>query len=159
MDYNNLTTNDLLDLVNRYIECETSLEEENLLRRYFNEHTNIVAELKPYQAMFIYYQTQQTIQSKQVINVPPRRNYRTLLLYILVSSLVIGFAGWLVYNNNNTSLPTPNLSSQPLPLADNTVAKKKALRDTKAALLLVSKQLNKGSKKLKSRKKSSSQPL
>ncbi len=159
MDYNNLTINDLLDLVNRYMDCETSIEEEALLRRYFNEHTHVAPELKPYQAMFIYYQTQQTIQSKQVINVPPRRNYRGLFMYIVIASLVIGTTGWIIYNKYITPAPTPVITTQPLPLADIAIAKKKALEDTKTALLLVSKQLNKGSKKLKSRKKSSSKSL
>ena len=52
MDYKYI--NQLLD---RYWRCETTLEEENILRAFFSQ-SDIPAELRPYQDLFRYEQTE-----------------------------------------------------------------------------------------------------
>ena len=44
-------------LLERYWNCETSLEEEDILRTFFSQK-DIPAELLPYQALFAYGQTE-----------------------------------------------------------------------------------------------------
>ena len=48
-------------LLERYWKCETSLEEEEILRTFFSQE-DLPAELKPYQALFLYEQNEAKAQ-------------------------------------------------------------------------------------------------
>ncbi len=48
----------IMQLLERYWQCETSLEEEKILRAFFSQ-TDIPAELKQYQPLFAYEQTEE----------------------------------------------------------------------------------------------------
>ena len=48
-------------LLERYWKCETSLEEEEILRTFFSQE-DLPAELKPYQPLFLYEQTEAKAQ-------------------------------------------------------------------------------------------------
>src|SRR5574344_1131179 len=55
MDYKNIE-----QLLERYWRCETSLEEENQLRDFFNNE-EVPAQLLPYKDLFVYQKEEQTV--------------------------------------------------------------------------------------------------
>ena len=154
MDYNNIK-----QILEKYWEGETSLQEENLLHEYFNSD-DVVEELKDVQPMFQYFKVEQTArienpkfdeellaQLEETVVKPMRVvNYRRNRIIRLVASaaaiVLIAFSGYFVYQQMDND--EHRVAEKTLQLEDLTEEERLAYEQTKAALAYVSSKLNRG---------------
>lgn len=147
MDYNKIK-----DLLEKYWEGETSLQDEQLLKRYFNGD-KVASDLEEYRSLFVYFKQEKdkgSTQSFEHISTERKTIVRALWvnrLSIAASVVLIIFAGFLCYNNIMRT--TPSLAEQTISSKDTYKDPKAAYKEAKAALMLISKGLNKGVKKTK----------
>jgi hypothetical protein len=154
MDYNNIK-----QILEKYWEGETSLQEENLLHEYFNSD-EVVEELKDIQPMFQYFRMEQTTRienpnfDEQVLSqldstivkpLRPMRSHRNRILKLVASVaaiFLIAFSGYFAFQQmNNEKEP---IASETLQLEDLTEEERLAYEQTKAALAYLSGKMNKG---------------
>lgn len=157
MDYN--TINNILD---KYWEGETSLQEEETLHKYFNSG-KIADELKDVQPLFVYLQEEQAtrlenpkfeeellaqLEETIVRPIQPIQQNRRRRIISLVSRaaaivlLVIGSVA--VYQQTN--IPNTSGSETAIQLEDLSEEERQAYEQTKAALAYLSSKLNQGTK-------------
>ncbi len=115
-------------LIEKYENAETSLQDEQALKKYFQQH-NIPEHLQEYKAMFSYFEESKTERFTKTIPLKPRRQHWKWLT--VAASIVLLIS---VYYTNNSS--------------DFTEKERKeaeiALQETQKAFQLISKNLNKG---------------
>ena len=145
MDYKKIK-----DLLDRYWEGETSLKEEKLLRTDFNSN-QVAKELESFRPLFVYHKAQQAKTSTQSFEELKRKPivHRLMPTWLTVAaSILILFAvGTFYYMNDNRSDSTVFAEGE---MAKDTYKDPEAAyKEAKAALLLISKGLNKGMKKTK----------
>ena len=157
MDYKKI--NNILD---KYWEGETSLQEEETLHEYFNSG-EVADELKDVQPLFVYLQEEQATQLENpkfeeellvqleetiVRPIQPIQQNRRRRIISLVSRaaaivlLVIGSVA--VYQQTYSS--SEDISVTAIQLEDLTEEERQAYEQTKAALAYLSSKLNKGTK-------------
>lgn len=147
MDYKNVKR-----LLEKYWVGETSLQEEQLLKDYFNSD-NVASDLASYRPLFVYFkqaQNKASTQSFKHISMERKTIVRALWLNrlsIAASIVLIIFAGFLCYDNIMRT--TPSFAEQTISPKDTYKNPKAAYKEAKAALMLISKGLNKGVKKTK----------
>lgn len=142
---------DYKKLVEKYWVGETSLEEEKLLKQYFNGD-QIEKDLKPFQDTFKYFGEQQKVvaSTTNLANLPNetgkvvslKKSWNTKFLFRIAAAILFLLAIGFWYQNT-VELP------QEQRMANYWESKeikdpKLAYLKTKAALLLVSNKLNKG---------------
>lgn len=140
-------------LVEKYFEGETSLVEEQQLRAYFKEG-EVAEDLKTYQPLFQYFATAKKeelpshFDERVVVKLQPPAKRRFMRRMVQMSSvaasvmLVIGAYFW--YNTTDVMPPVSNqINWEQYEITDE----KEAYKETKAALKLLSRNLNKGAKK------------
>lgn len=130
------------DLLNRYWNCETSLEEEQQLRSYFSGN-DIPESLKETAELFRYFEQSREQHlhdasfDHQVMNhvQSPKQGKVVKLLYnsmrIAAGVAVLITAGWFVRNEIRTTTPQEMVDTYDDP--------KLAFEETKKALLMISK--------------------
>ncbi len=151
MDFN---TQHIQQLLDKYWEGETTLQEETVLKQYFNTQQDIPATLQPFQSLFQYYkeaakETLATNISVEEITSSSRKTtatirsigYQRKKWYTAISAaaaiaLLLISVWWMQPMENQ---------EQALTKAEKIEAKK-AYEKTKAALMLVSSKLNHGAK-------------
>lgn len=139
-------------LVDKYWEGATSIKEEEQLRAYFNEPA-VDQRLKSVQPLFVFFKQEQEKKSQrplrlwEVIRQRPSRKWSLVAASI---AILITAAVWLCQQHYNTP-PSNNLASQQVQVLEKDTYKdpKQAFEEAKAALMRVSKGLNKGVKKTK----------
>lgn len=154
MDYNNIK-----QILEKYWEGETSLQEENLLHEYFNSD-DVVEELKDVQPMFQYFEVERTARidnpnfneqllaqlEETVVKPIHTVNYRRNRIIKLVASaaaiVLIAFSGYFVYQQ--IEVDEKPVAEKPLQLEDLTDEERLAYEQTKAALAYVSTKMNRG---------------
>lgn len=117
-------------LIEKYLDAETSIQEEALLKNYFTSD-KVADHLKSYQALFGYFSNAKTEKLTAKVKIKSYRSYRKWWM----SSVAAGFAlmiGGLWYQNYQEQKQV-----------------EKALADTKMALELIGKQFQKGDKAIK----------
>ncbi len=138
-------------LLERYYDGETSLEEEASLRAYF-KNNEVPEELLTAKMQFQFFAEAQKEQlTKEVFEerlyTPPKAKVRKLRLprfaYAAAASVALLLAGYFLLPTNTT--PKRQYSSRKNP--------EQAYEDTKRALLFISAHLNKGTKDVKKIKK------
>jgi len=143
--------NTIKKILDKYWEGETSLKEEEQLRSYFNSN-NVAKELEPFRPLFVYYKEQKTKTSTQSFEglkkKPAVHRLLPTWLTIAASILVLLVAGTFCYMNQNTTSNSSVLAVDES-VKDTYKDPEKAYKEAKAALLLISKGLNKGMKKTK----------
>ena len=114
-------------LIEKYIEAETTLEEEKILKDYFlNE--NVPAHLESYKSMFTYFNNSSLEHSNKSITLPKKKN-KDYLKWLSVAAMLLFFVGvFSVYQND---------------LREKEQAKV-AYAETQKALNMISQTLNKG---------------
>ena len=155
MDYNNIK-----QILEKYWEGETSLQEENLLHEYFNSD-DVVEELKDVQPMFQYFKVEQTTrienpnfdealltQLEGTVIKPMRTiNYRRNRIIRLVASaaaiIFITFSGLFIYQEMDKSGQIAE-TEKTLQLEELTEEERIAYEQTKEALAYLSSKLNRG---------------
>lgn len=124
-----------MDLVNieklleKYLDAETSIQEEALLKNYFNSD-KVAPHLVEYQSMFRYFSQSKEENFSQELRLKPENKRRMWFI-----GLAAGFAlliGGLTFQNYREQRQA-----------------EQALADTKMAFELIAKQLNKGDKAVK----------
>jgi hypothetical protein len=138
------------ELLNRYWNCETTLEEESQLREYFQGST-IPAEHKEAAALFQYFHKNknQTIQAKSfdadlIRRVKPKGKVVTLINYslrIAAGIAVLVVAIWFVRTEINKTQTAQNLGV----IEDE----KLAFEQTKKALMMISENFGKAEQEAK----------
>jgi len=113
-------------LINKYLEAETTLEEERILKNYFSKD-DIPLHLVEYKKLFNYYTNSASDISTKSISLPQRS---ISLRWLSVAAMVILFiSSFSIYQKNITEKEEAKL----------------AYVETQKALELISYNLNKGS--------------
>lgn len=138
-----MDSNKINELLKRYWDCDTSLEEEQQLREYFRE-SNVPDELKETAALFRYFEE----NKKKSINditfdkvvvektkAPPKRSKSVNLVYnamrIAAGVAVVMVATWFI--------KTEIRKTTPVEVVDTYDDPKLAFEETKKALMMISK--------------------
>lgn len=113
-------------LLEKYLDAETTLQEEALLKHYFNSD-KVAAHLMPYQSMFVYFSTNKAESYSKNLRLKSKNTRRNWFTGIAagIALMMGGFA----YNNYLQQKQA-----------------EQALADTKMAMELIAKQLNKADK-------------
>lgn len=149
MDYNNIKR-----LLDKYWAGETSLAEEQLLKDYFNGN-HVAPDLEQYKVLFVYFGKAAQKQSEQTFEglkkegttirrlIPPK--------WVAAASVVlIAAASFLDYSNlQGDAIETDVVVNEKLLAEDTYKDPEEAYKEAKAALMLISKGLNKGIQKTK----------
>jgi hypothetical protein len=148
-----MDSNKINDLLNRYWNCETSLEEEQQLREYFRGE-QIPEQWKETATLFRYFDghKKKTIDDGSFdaeiikkIKTPPSQGKVVRLLYnamrIAAGVSVLLVATWLVRNEIRKSTPQEMVDTYDDP--------KLALEETKKALMMISKSFGTAEEKAK----------
>lgn len=117
-------------LIERYENAETSLQEEQVLKNYFQEH-KVPAHLEEYKALFNYFSESSTERYTKTLPLKPRR---TAWKWLSVAAAVV----LMVSIYSVTGFGTDKLSA-----ADQQEAEI-AYAETQKAFQLISQNLNKG---------------
>jgi hypothetical protein len=134
-------------LVNKYWEGSTTLEEEAQLRAYFNG-TQVDPRLKNVQPLFVFFKQEQQRKSQRPLRLwemlRPKRHWGLVAASV---ALLIAIGVW--YSGQQAPEPTVNLAvNQAKGLEKDTYEDpQKAFEEAKEALMRLSKGLNKGVEK------------
>ncbi len=122
--------NNIEQLVQKYLEATTSIAEEKKLQLYFSSE-KVAPHLKQYQYLFQYFNQAKNETSSREIPLKPRKNY---LKWSSIAASFILAIGFVTYINNQQK--------------QNQQEALQAYYQTKAALQLVSGNLNTGASKI-----------
>ena len=125
-----MALNNIDRLVQKYLEAETSIVEEQELQRYFSS-SNVAPHLEEYKALFQYFSTAKNETTNVTVTLKPRKNY---LKWGSVAASIVFALGFFTFNSiqNNKEQEEALL----------------AYYQTKEALQLVSSQFNSGTTKI-----------
>ena len=120
------------ELVVKYENAETTLEEEAILSAYFLSG-NVAPHLEEYQRMFQYFQESkdETYGKSMVFKTQKRKKYGWLSM---VASIVLLFGVYIGFSKQDPIISTSEMG----------VVEKFQFEQTKEALILLSRYLNKG---------------
>lgn len=139
MDYNKIE-----NLLNRYLEGNTSLAEEKQLKDFFSENENVPENLQYGKLMFSAFKEEKTLEYKKQLPLPKAKNNKKFLYISGIAASLI-FALFLTFSNidtDNEKIIYAYYNGKPI--TDKTLAEKY----TKETLLLISQNLNNGTKNL-----------
>ena len=130
------------DLLDRYWEGDTTLEEERELRSYFAS-SQVSEEFLPFKSLFAFYEEAQHLQMQGEIKTPTQeRNVgKTINMRWLINvaaSIAIFIAMFYINKKSKSDLP------QQYALQDTYENPEEAYAEVKKALLFVSAKMNKG---------------
>ena len=156
---------EIKDLLERYFEGETSIEEERALELYFKSD-EVATEFKKYIPMFSFFENERSFELRPLIaeKIKPapngkeqmmkdRRKIRKIPRYILLRAIAVlllaSGATWLYFNNNSVGTNKQPLVSQHKHKArtivfDGSEDPKVAFEAVKSALVLTSDKMKKG---------------
>ena len=147
MDYKNIS-----QLLEKYWEGETSLQEENTLKQYFNQE-NVAQELQEYQPLFQFFKEEQDLvmsddfekrlleQIQKESSAKVRKlNWMTFIRNVAAVAIILFGAFFLLKNINPTKVQ-PIAQGARVKVIDDEM---EAYETTKAALLLLSGKIKKG---------------
>ena len=146
MDYS-----DIKSLLDKYWRCETSLDEEAQLRKYF-ERDDIPEDLQPYTSLFRYFGNISAAEPEKMIDIPLNsgideyrhkrplvRRIQTRWIYRVAAAILILFSVFIIHKQ-----VTP-VRKKAVELTRDTYSNpKQALQETRKMLMLISVKLNKG---------------
>lgn len=144
MDYNVKT------ILEKYWNGESTLEEERILRDYFQQET-IDPTLEKYRGLFNFYTTQKSVEmtkgieteslvEKKIEAEKPKTKIRFLIRMAAAVAIFVGLFAF--YNNLNTN------QQKTIVWEDTYETEEEALAKAKEVLLLVSRKMNKGTDKV-----------
>lgn len=139
-------------LVDKYWEGETSLKEEQQLRAYFNG-PKVDKRLQSVQPLFVFFKQEQEKKSQQPLRLWEVMRQRPQRMWGLVAAsiaILITAACWLYHQQHSLTKPNNLAIQESVELQKDTYKDpEKAFQEAKAALMRVSKGLNKGVKATK----------
>lgn len=125
-----MALNNIDSLVQKYLEAETSIAEEQELQHYFSS-ANVAPHLEEYKALFNYFSVAKNETTHVTVTLKPRTNY---LKWGSVAASIIFALGFFTYQNIQTQKEHEEALM--------------AYYQTKEALNLVSNQFNVGTAKI-----------
>ena len=142
---------DLQILLDKYFDGESTLEEDMQIKRFFRENSNLPDELKRTRAMFDFFQKESSNKLEKELNfiketqkTKPAKIQRIVYLITSIAASILLFFSVLTYmNKTNEQKIYAYVNGKPV------MDKEQAKQETEKALLLVSKNLNEGTKSLK----------
>ena len=149
-----MDSNKIEALLARYWECETSLEEENQLREYFNQ-VDIPAQFKEAAVLFAYFSEQRNKQVKdptfektvvEVIEATTPKKSKVVRMLYNVSKIA---AGLLVVVVATYYIRSEIRKTTPQEMVDTYSDPKLAFEETKKALLMISKSFGRAEEEAK----------
>ena len=87
-------------LLKKYLDAETSLHEESILREYFNNN-EVEPHLEPYKSMFVYFNVKDSYE-KPIFK--PKRNYSWLNIAASVILLMGMYIGHEIKERHDTQI-------------------------------------------------------
>jgi hypothetical protein len=143
MDYNKIKV-----LLEKYWNCETTLEEESLLQNYLSG-TDIPEDLKEFTPLFQYYKSQRAMKVSEgfedrviddIQSKEKKGKHKYLHIYYKVAAAVILILFFVTIHQRFIAVR----EKATVMVQDTFENPEKALEETKKALLLVSEKWNKG---------------
>ena len=154
MDYKKVN-----ELLERYFEGETSLQEETMLSTYFNEN-EVAADLQKYQPLFQYFKEEQSIQisddfeSRLLEKLEAQPTEAKIKKMPFLSQLrriaavaVIIFGAFMAYQQINQPPIDEGVAINDKFAPYDAMTEQEAYERTKAALMLISNKLNTSTQK------------
>ena len=148
MDYNLIRS-----LLEKYWNCETSLEEEAILRKYFSEEKDIPDDIKTYIPLFQYFRSGKEVSlgedfdEKVLARLPQDERsskHRYLSVYYKIAAAVILLLFLVTIHQRFIAVKEKAI----VVVQDTFDDPQKALEETKKTLMLVSEKWNKGKSNL-----------
>ena len=127
-------------LLEKYFEGETTIAEENELKKYFSCAV-VAPHLQQYQSLFGYYASEKNQSFEQKLKL--QSNKRSTITWISIAASVVVLLGVGIYTFNNVSNDTTN---QELGTYDNP---EEAFKETQKALAMLSNNVNVGIESIK----------
>jgi predicted RNase H-like HicB family nuclease len=123
-------------LLDKYFQGETNLEEENQLKSYFSSE-NIASELEQYRPLFGYF----NLSSKEVFIIElPLKSNKITIAWISIAASILFFGGIFAYMNYKpSSAPVQTVSK-----LGTFESPEEAFEQTQKALALLSENVNGG---------------
>ncbi len=118
------------NLLDKYINAETTIEEETLLKKYFLSDV-VAPHLQDYQKMFTYFDSNKSEVFNQNIKIPTRNKIYYKWLSVAASfALVISFITYskLIKSPQNKNIEISSLNELPPEVLNNYVELEKALK-------------------------------
>jgi hypothetical protein len=139
------------ELIEKYFNGETNLDEERTLKNYFNG-SNVAPEFEKYRSLFVFLKNEKTVEmpaQKSVILKAISGGKKSVLrryYSIAVAAAMIGaFAVGAFLYQQNMQFEKARIAQEKLH-KDTFEDPEKAMQEIKAALALVSRKMNKGQK-------------
>ena len=157
MDYKKVN-----ELLEKYFDGETSLQEETMLSTYFNEN-EVAADLQQYQPLFQYFKEEQAIQlsddfenrlatALEKLEAQPTEAKIKKMPFIsqlrrIAAAAVIIFGAFMAYQQINQPPAEEDLATNDKFAPYDAMTEQEAYERTKAALMLISNKLNTSTQK------------
>jgi len=122
-------------LLEKYFEGETTIAEENELKRYFSSET-VAPHLQQYQTLFDYYAAEKTQNFER--ELPLQQSKKSQIKWISIAASIVVLLGVGIYAFNNLSAEKSN---EELGTYDDP---EEAFRETQKALAMLSTNVNVG---------------
>jgi hypothetical protein len=134
-------------LLNKYFEGETSLEEEAQIKAFFEETEFLPEKYKRLQAMFGFYKAGKNEKSDlKFENLIPNQKKKTksfrIVYYAVAASAAILFGIWLMQDSKIEKPVYAYINGKPVE------SQELAYKEAQKALMMVSKNLNEGTKNM-----------
>ena len=112
-----MRTQEIEKLLNKYLDAETTLQEESILREYFINN-EVEPHLEPYKSMFVYFNVTETYD-KPILLPKPKRNYEWMKIAASIIVMVGMFIGNEVKERNDVRMAYQETTSAFNLLANN----------------------------------------
>lgn len=89
-------------LLDKYLEGETTLQEEQKLGRYFMTHTDLPPELEEYRMLFGYFEVEREKIFEKDLYLPKPKNYKRIFGSVVAVAAVLALLWLLPTNTQNT---------------------------------------------------------
>lgn len=122
-------------LLDKYFEGQTSIAEEKDLKNYFSQ-PNVAQHLKHYQSVFGYFSKSKELQFEKTIPLPSKKRSSVVWLSVAASVVIMIGVGTFAYFNSEKPVVSGKFGTYDNP--------ELALKETKKALDLISKNVNVG---------------
>lgn len=151
-----MTTNDIKNLITKYLAAETSLHEEQVLANYFAQNSAVDSELLPYVSLFSNFSTEKEIKApSNVLNKLKAAQQRSQKRIYTLRRIGIGIAASLLIVLSITLFRTLPTTSNSFVMYSNG----ERINDPVAAVEFTTKQFEKISTTLNSTKPFINKPL
>jgi len=140
--------NEIDQLLNKYFEGQTSLEEEAMIKAFFKSKDILPEKYIKLKALFCFYEASKNETSELefenlIPNQKKKRNPLRIVYYAVAASIAILFGIWFMQDSKIEKPVYAYINGQPV---EN---QEVAFKEAQKALMMISKNLNEGTKNVK----------